>query len=226
MTRRCIVYGLANTNTNYQTLGEVYTALDSASLTFNSAPTDFTNLLLVERNVRMIDIDKAEVDLVYVAKADAGLNWTFRGGTSMRSVQSNVDRFGALIQVTDGNTTQNATIDVTYPVSVMQARGVLARERPYVTAHLWSGRLNSTEWGTAPAGAAMITSCDYEPLDLSLATPTWLFTFEITIDLTGWLPQVWHQDSSGRPSQGITYPFGYRVVQWYPFRDFNELFPL
>lgn len=238
LRRRLVVSGLLNTNTDARTLQE---ALDESGVpAFNTSPTGFTNLLLTKRIVRQIQNSptSAEVILEYESKADAGLNYTFRGSSSVQSVQTEKDIAGFPITVQHSypandpdfpGETKTQVVPITFlqPQTTFIATGLESNDNPHILASQWQGYINSVEWAGAGASAWLVTRVTFDPHDLSTTPTVWKFTFEFQFNPDFWTPLAFFRDqTTGRPPPGLIQGIGSKLIARYPSRDFNEKFPI
>jgi len=238
MTREVFVTGLASTD-----FGVLFEALDEAGVpAIGSSPTGYDNLVLVKRNPQLVPDEKTKVRVVleYVAKRDAGYDFTMSGGGSLRQITTAVDLAGNDLSVSHTFSTgdpdseyagqtysQGGQCNVMMPQGDLQCTGIMAADYPQRTALYWDGAINSTWWIGSPPYTWMIVNVTFEPHDMGASPRTWEFTFQFQFNNEpyGWRPRYSFIDPrTGRPPTGLVEGTGKKTLTWYSARDFNELF--
>lgn len=238
LRRRFVVEGLLNTNTDARTLQE---ALDESAVpNFNTSPAGFTNLLLTKRTVTAMTAspDIAEVICEYESKAEAGLNYIFRGSSSVQSVQTEKDIGGFPITVQHSypandpefpGETKTQVVPITFqqPQLTLIASAIESTDLPAALAGGWQGYINSLEWFGGGASSWLISRVTFVPHDQSTTPTKWMFTFEFQFNPDFWTPLAFFKDpTTGRPPPNLIFGVGTKLVARYPSRDFNEKWPL
>lgn len=230
---------LTNTYGDNRTLDEAL-AVSGVPQHGDRAPGN-TNLVLHRRTPRPV-IDKptsAEVVCEYKTIADWENSFVFSGGTSLNQIQTDKDIYGNRITlsytypsdypVEDLRSqvyTTSINESVYVPRMTMTATGSLYVNYPNQIAQDWAWHMNSTFWAGWPAGYWMCTACDFTARDIGLGrNHLWKFTWTFELNPQGW-PVVAKiiDPNTGNVPDDVVEGTGTKSVDWYPSRDFNELF--
>lgn len=235
LTRRCIVTGLTETDPQILT-----TALATSGIPAEgSTPTGFDNLICVRRDARLADGFKTVVwvDCQYVSKAEARRDFIAEGSISLVQIETQLDRRGRQITVEhtypaddpdfpSETKTQGGNISVFTSRPALQFVGLMQHDNPQSLEQNWASRLNSKTWYNGLANFWMCTSVSYSLHDASTTPWTYEFTFQFSYNNNRWIPKVAFIDArEGKPPPDLVSNVGYKSVDWYLTRDFNELFP-
>lgn len=239
MTRQVLVTGLAATD--FEVL---FDALDAAGVpAIGSSPTGYGNLVLVRRNPTLVPDNKSSVNvtLEYVSKRDAGYDFTFSGGGSLRQITTSIDLAGNDLYVThtfpvdpnpdysEQTLSQGGQAQVLMPDVDLQATGILAEDYPHRLVAYWEGAINSTTWiGSAPY-TWMVVNVTFNPHDMGATPKTWEFTFQFQFNNEpyGWRPRYYFIDPrTARQPINLVEGEGKKTLVWYSARDFNTLFAI
>lgn len=205
----------------------------------NSTPADYPNLILVDRNCRVVPghPDKVEITCIYRAKGDAEYGWKFRCSSVLNSVTSQVDVWGNPVTLSHtygpddpdypGETkTTGAEYSVMSPSLEVTATGVIETNAPLSLAFKWTRVLNRSEWAGGAAGRWCCVNVESKPLDLGSSPQKHTFTFTFQYRAQGWLPKVWFIDErTGRPPADVVEGVGTQLVDVFTYLEFNDLFP-
>ena len=240
MTRRCVVTGL--TETDPQILS---TALGVSGVPIvGSSPTGFANLVCVRREARLADNCKTVVwiDCHYVSQAEARINPIAEGGTSVLQIETQTDRNRRQITVEhefpaddpDYGTAsdwggepivQGGSISVFTTRPALSFTFLMAHDNPVSLSQNWASRINWRTWYNGGPLFWMCTRAEYKLHDASTDPYTYEWFFDFAYNNNTWIPKVVFIDPrTGKPPDDLT-GAGYKSVDWYLTRDFNELFP-
>ena len=234
--RRMRVSGLSDTS--FEVL---YSGLDEAGVPgANDALPGHSGLIVKRRSVKLLSRQKSivDVDIFYEKIQESISNFVFRGGSSLKHIVSQNDRSGSQIILShtfpaddpdfpNETRSQGGEVNVLYPQSQLVATGKLSADFPHFITAQWIGFRNLTTWAGGSAGTWVVTNAGFEPHDLDASPRQWVFEFEFSADTTGWQPEtVYIDERTGKPPPNIVQGVGTAVVDWYPSRDFNELFEL
>ena len=247
VTRLAIVRGLSGTDYSV-----MYDALTAAGIPpHNSFFTDphFSHLHLVDRDVKMTDVDTAEVTLVFgmyndqgqwLGGADPGSpvwqNYAASGKTScsVEQKKTNLYRDGgtgaeSLIVLShtyagDDPDYAGRTIPQTGEVDVYIPQRTLVLEgqkygSPYTMANFLIGGINNGFWRGASPHTWMCTEIAWE----YRRTPYFFVTFTFQHNPDTWNPTaVFIDDRTSRPPQGLVPGVGYKYVRYHREIDFDS----
>ena len=190
------------------------------------------DVVLEEREVT-IDRDKSAT-VICTYRRQETTQPTYRGGTSLEQVVSELDRDGNQITVADSNgIIQGGEISTTSPQSTLVAEVVEATNTPGTLSSQWAGYVNEVAWNGGQPGQWLCESAEFDPVDM-LATPRrWRFTYVFrrkrvseTDTEPSHQPSVYFVDpETNRPPDGLQPDVGYKRVEWYPARVFGTKFP-
>lgn len=211
---------------------------------FGDIPAAFTNLILVNRSVSLVDHQQTKfyVDCEYLAAGDAESGFIFRGSTSLSQVERDKDIGGVPITVSHTFSTdpavepdpqyqgktlvQGGTVSVLRPQMELTATGILSRDFPQNEMAAWEGYTNSEPWANGPAGFWLCSSVNFKVLDVSTSPQKCLFEFTFQGRGDGWNPWVTFKDPrTGDVPYGLVDGVGRKHPAEYPARDYNTLFP-
>lgn len=236
LQRRMRVSGLSDTD--FEVL---YSALDEAGVpAADSTLPGRLGLVVKRRSVKLLprEQSKCDVDIFYEKLQESVSNFVFSGGSSLKHLVTQNDRNGAQIILShtfpagdpdfpNETRSQGGEVNVLYPQTGITATGLLAVDFPHFITAQWIGFRNATTWAGGSAGTWLITGARFTPHDLSAEPKQWIFEFEFSADTTGWQPEtVYIDERTGKPPPNIVEGVGTTVVDWYPTRDYSELFPL
>lgn len=250
LRRRVLVKGLSTKS--YAVLSEALAHPDVPAA--NSSPPEFPNLVLTKRLPKLSPDSQSvvEVELEYESRKFARFNreeFQFRvsGGTALRSIETQFDAYGdqIVLQHTfpaddpdypSETKDQGGTISVLRPQTTIVFQGVLRTAYPHYISSWWSGYLNSYYWAGGAPYTWMCTDVRWDLLDtsgdgvystLDFFMPVWNFTFEFLYDSNTHIPvAVFNDPRDNRPPINLVANTGYKAIDAYPLRDFNELFPV
>lgn len=200
------------------------TALDGAGLTAQSTLTGHTNLVLMDRNVRIIDTTKAEVDLDYRHFAENELQdlsnppggelvFQCEGGLQEKSTQVDAAGTSIILGYTYSSdaaeepsayksktTLQAGEVSVRIPTRLIRLVGTLATNDPDTVVNGILGFVNDDTWRSGLAREWMCTVARYTPWDREAAGErVWRFEFAFEYNSDGWDPKaVFVHEATGK----------------------------
>jgi len=225
----------------------LWEAFDAVGVTPGSKCTDHDNLVLAGRTARLIDVNKAMVELTYehfMVSDSQNLGSPvhgelfYRTTSSLDTVETQKDGAGLQITVThiypdDGKESlkyagtavvQGGMISVTEARKVKTLVGILATDAPDDVTDGLINKVNSEPWQSGAATTYKCTAASHEPWDLESDVRTHRFFFEFRHDPNGHDPDVIFRDEdTGLPPTGLT-DDGAKTVVYYGQTDFNNYF--
>lgn len=248
LVRRMRVINLVDTD--YQVL---QSALTAAGVPVNGSflvGTTAANLVLTERNVKLVEEDKGSVDVdcVYEPALNEGQNIDapFYGllvgevQASLNEVESNVDGAGVPITVqytyptTDteqpGKTVvQGGVIKFFQAQKTQTFEGIKSINTPWLLAAHLVGGVNRSPWLGGTVAQWMCTKCSWRIWDNNPAVITgrniirFKFSFEFQFNPDTWDPTVVFIDSkTGLPPANLVAGQGYKRIQKHDRVDFEQ----
>lgn len=190
------------------------------------------DVVLEEREVT-IDRDRS-ASVVCTYRRQETTQPTYRGGTALEQVTSELDRDGNQITVEDSNgIIQGGEINVLSPQSTLVAEVIESTNIPGTLSSQWAGYVNELAWNGGQPGQWLCESADFEPVDMTAIPKKWRFTYVFRrkraseTDLEpAHQPSVYFVDpETNRPPDGLVADVGYKRVNWYPAREFGSKFP-
>lgn len=249
LVRKALVSGLTDT-----TWAAITSALDASSLPqYESHLTEDTSkqaydLVLVERRVKVIDKDKAEVELVYENFADLEENLdTPRGGyvtgevrCNLQQKTSNLDINGDQVTVShtypadDPNhpsetLTQGGEFQYYEPERTIFIRGIKQTRSPWLIANAIVGQVNAYAWSGEAARTWLCTGCTWKlswagAYSGGLRRNRYYMTFEFQHNPDTWDPTVtFIDDVTNKPPANLVEGVGYGTVIKMESADFAAL---
>ena len=245
MERQATVTGL--TGTTWETL---YDVLDEAGVPTKGSYLDNdrgSHLIVTDRNVRMVDQDKALVDIVYGKFNDRGqrLFWdptevsvrNMSGKMTASVVQKETNLYrpdgtGEQTEITVEHTypsddpdyanrtiTQSGVITVMMPGRTMTVQGLKNLLSPWVLAENLIGSVNKKTWLGQPPHTWMCTEVMWEFRDEG----NYFMEFQFQHDPDTWNPTVvFIDDRTGRPPEGLVEGTGYKNIRYHREVDFVQ----
>lgn len=189
------------------------------------------SVVLEDRSIQMKSNREAEVTLVY--RRQETDTPTYRGGTTLEQITTELDANGNQITVTGPNSiVQGGEINVGQPQATLIADVVAATNTPGAISSQWAGFVNSDSWNGGAPGQWLCEDVSFEPVDMSASPKKWRFNFVFrrkrrSIDDTepAHQPQVIYIDpETNRPPPELVEDVGYKTVTWYPSRNFGDTF--
>ena len=168
-------------------------------------------------------------------------NFIWSGGSSLTQIESIVDAYGTVIGVSHtyygtesqppvapGTTdTQGAAINVGSPQSTVIGKGYLQVAYPDVVSRSFIGYLNNDIWAGEPPGTWMCVDVSWEPVYTNTNPYVFEFSFTMLHDWRGHQPGVIYiNPNTGKPPYNLVQGEGYKVIDWYPLKDFYPFFPI
>lgn len=236
--RMAIVVGLSGVDWSV-----MYDVLDQAGLPKYGDYLDSdrgSHLALTDRDVRMVDKDKAEVDLTYGHFNDRGQRLFYEHGTvidrniagrmqaSVVQKRTNLYREGGVgaeqlitVQHTypasdpdyGGQTlTQTGEVDVSLPQKTFMVEGIKETYQPWNISDALVSGVNDSIWLGKPAHTWMCTEATWEYRDQG----KYFMTFTFQNDADTWNPTaVFIDDRTDRPPEGLVEGVGYKYIRYH-----------
>lgn len=236
VVRRARVVGL--TDDDYAVL---FTALSVAGVpAAGSTLTGAPNLVLVERNVQVVDGDRSTVDveLVYEHVLNKGQNLNspplgyllaeVRG--SVNEQESNLDGSGFPVTVQHAypsddpdfpskTKVQGGSIKFFQAQATKVVQGIRATNYPWLLQQHLLGAINELPWSGGNSYEWLCTGASWRPYDGS--SSKYEFVFEFQHNPETWNPTVVYIDErTGKPPQGLLDNVGYKTVVKHRVVDF------
>lgn len=205
LIRRVRVTGLEDTNYNV-----LFSALEAAGIpAAGTKLTEAPNLVLTERNPKLVDEGTVDVDLVYEHGLNEGQNIDSPPFASLlvgevqatiNQTTSNTDGDGNQVTLTHtypeddpdfaGLTkTQVGEFQYFEPQITLKYQGLKRTDFPWLVSQAIVGAVNRTPWAGGEAYTWMCTSCSWKPFDRK--TPgRYQFSFEFQNNPDKWNPTV------------------------------------
>lgn len=243
VTRKALVSGLSSSN------WEILTdALDEAGIPSANSYLDKSNyphLQLVRRDARVIDVDKAEVILVY--EKDTGptqdLGSLGYSGTpelqrpvagkmsaSIEQKTTNKDANGDLITVSHTwdisdpdypteTDTQTGEIDIFVPQKTLTIDGFRTTIEPWVFAERLVGKLNNGTFYGGPSRTWMCTEVGFE----KESNDVYIMSFQFQHNPDGWdATALFIDPRTGNPPPDIVEGVGYKTIRYQEMVNFER----
>jgi len=228
------------TDTTYETL---MTALDVSGIpAAGSTLTGAPNLILTERNPKLVNKGVVDVDLVYEHFMNEGQDLdtplgglsTGRISANVQQVTSNLDGDDVPITVehtypaTDpdwpGETkTQGGEIQYYQPQRTIFLQGIKDTFRPWVIANSIIGKVNSTTWSGEGRHEWMCTNVTWTLYDRDTQN-RYLMTFEFQHNPDSWNPTaVFIDERTGRPPVDLVEDEGYKYIRKHDAINFERV---
>lgn len=239
LTRKFLVTGLNNTNTDNRTLDEALS--DSNVPSSGDAAPGNTNLVCHRRTVRPVQDSptKCYVICEYKTVADWANSFVFSGGSQTSQIQTDVDFYGNRIALSYTypndypvtelrgevyTTSINETVNQTF--TTLTATGSLFVTYPNEISETWSNTVNSTFWAGAPAYYWRCSDCQFSGRDIGFGRPhLWEFTWTFEKNPQSWAVVAKIIDpNTGRVPDDVIQGTGVKTVDWYRTLDFNIIF--
>lgn len=223
-------------------------ALDNVGFAYGSHLTNTSGstaygMVLVERNAKMIDQDRVQVELVYENCVDLeqDLNSPFTGAAlgevrcNIGQKTSNLDINGAQVSVShtypddDPNHPGETLVqggEFTYfePQQTVTIKGIRVTRTPWLLANKIVGYVNDQAWAGQQARQWLCTGCTYRAASVAGGTRRYFMDFEFQFDRDGWDPTiVFIDDVTGKPPPDLVADVGYVTVTKMPEADFDEI---
>ena len=203
-----------------QALGTSGLPVNGDVLTINSQ-----EVVLERRNVQMSSesAEDAMVSLVY-RRQEAGDSITWRGGTALQQITTELDINGLPITVTHNGVSQGGEINVLEAQSTLIGDPVVETNSPGVISQSWAGRVASNAWEGGQPGEWLCESVTFEPVDLTSDPNRYRLTFTMRRKAGGWQPSAVYVDpETDRPPPDLVEGQSIKTVEWYPSKDFDEI---
>lgn len=202
-------------------------------------------MILADRHVKMTDVDKAEIELVYengfrVDTMEDNIDDPFFGSLggevrcSVQQKRSNLDYDGNQVTVshtypeTDVNfpgetIEQGGEFDFYDPQRSFAIHGIKQTNTPWLIANYIVGSVNSVEFSGEPPRYWLCVACNWKPLALNGGYHRYMMRFEFQFDADTWDPTVTFTDGvTGKPPADLVPGTGYKVVEKLPGVDFER----
>lgn len=250
MRRKYIVQDLTST-----TSAAIQEALNCPDIPqAGTQATNYPGLMVVRREAEIdpndnkrcyVIVDYERIQRAVFSREDFQFRVT--GGTELAGRRTAFDSYGNQLYVqhtfpSDDEDwpnelkTQGAEVDVLVPQSTLKFDGILRTSYPHYISAAWVWHLNLYPWAGALPSAWLCTAANYElhqpanpnvvnTLDFSM--PQWRFSFEFLFDQEGQQPAYRFMDRRwDTPPPNLVAGVGIKTAEIYPYRDFNELFPV
>ena len=122
---------------------------------------------------------------------------------------------------------QGGEVQVDYPSDTLEFEGRLVAQSPGTLARSWRGHTNDAVWNGGDIGTWRCAEVPFYPYDIApTIEKVWVFNFLFQFDPTGWNPDAIFRDQlTGLPPPVLVDGESVVEVDWYPTRNFAELFP-
>ena len=227
--------------------------LDSGALPSGTVTISGSTLYLLNYEINLNDdsgIGDARIDVIYdrgegSSENQPGQTPTLRGGSSLKQVETAVDRDGLPITVSytwpeDSKTvypngedkagtteTTGGRISVLRPMSSVTGTIRVSTSSPGALAQAYSGHVNSTNWQGGVPRTWMCTEVGFRLIDDTQSPPIYELSFSFEYDENTWDDETtvrFIDPSTGEPPDDIEEGNGLKQIQYYPEKDFNEDF--
>lgn len=241
LARRVRVTGLSNTDHSI-----LFDALEECPDAGSSlADEGFTNLVLVERNPKLVDGDTGtvDVDLIYehVAATD-GQNidsppfgvLVGESNATLNQVTSNLDADGEAIVLShtypeeddefpDQTKQQGGEITYYEPQITTRFQGIKQTRYPWLIQRQLTGAVNASSWSGGDPHTWMCVGVKWKPLDRR--TPNrYVFEFEFQYNPDTWNPTaVFNDERTGKPPVGLVEGTGYKYIRKHREVNFEQV---
>jgi hypothetical protein len=215
--------------------------LQSSVPQYGSSPVEYPTLVLVKRTAKLIPgtTNQVEIMLEYGNRLGAGIDFVIEGTSSLSQVTTQLDIYGDPIALehtypsddpdpnyADKTYEQGGVVQILDTATTLSAKGVLGIADPPSFIGNWVKHVNSTYWYGGEIGEWLITNIDFKPINVTDEfDPFYQFTFQFSYRRGGWQPDaVFTDQRTGKPPSGLVDGTGYKTVEIYPYRNYNELF--
>lgn len=206
------------------------------------------DLVLVERNIKMVDRGQAEVELIYENWVDLEENLDSpRGGYATGQVKcnlqqktSNLDINGDLVEVqhtypeddpnhADETLVQGGEFQYYEPERTVYIRGIKQTRTPWIIANAIIGRVNTNIWGGELPRKWLCTGCSWRlawagRMGVNGRENRYFVDFEFQFNQDTWDPTVtFIDDVTGKPPPDLVAGVGYKTVTKMPAVDYNSV---
>lgn len=231
------VTGLSDTDQEVLTTALATSGVPAAGATLSG----YDNLILVERNPRLVDGDPTtvDIDLIYETYANDGQNLSSppagvaigEARVNVSQVRTNLDQTGTAITVehrypgTDPNwpgqrKEQGGEIDVYVPQRTMRVQGRRTVPSPWLLAGAIVGKVNNAAWAGGEARSWMCTGMYWELFDRGTNRYTVNFEFQHNPDT--WDPTaVYIDEKTQKPPVNLVVGEGIKTIQWHGAVNFE-----
>lgn len=238
LTRKLLVRNLTETNPKI-----MLQALAAAGVPVRGATLDGfpSNLVVVDRKVRLIEKKTVEVTLIY----QSGLFGQNLGGpafglmqveisAALNQVTTHQDRNGVAVVVSHTfpgddpkfpNQTQSKGMEFSYeePQLALRATGYKFTQFPHLLAFATVGRVNVAPWFGAPAREWMCMSCRYSPLSPD-SQSSYNMEFEFQRKLRTWdSTLIFIDDRTGEPPPNLVQGIGKKTIEMHESVNFEAV---
>ena len=184
-----------------------------------------------------------EVRLVYRRRelssdAPGGTVPTLQGGAALKQVTTQLDANGDPITVEHtwpaddpdfpGEThVQGGEIQVDAAMSELVGTIVVQTASPGAIADSWVNYVNSNNWQNGEPRTWKCQRVPFTLLDDTTSPDTWELSFHFEKDRQTWdndTTAIFIDPRTGRPPENLVENEGYKKIQYYPARNFGELF--
>ena len=240
LVRRFIVVDL----TGYSDYTVLLDALEEAGIpAADSELTGGTNLIATNRSVRMMDKDKAVVDVTYSHYHNEGQNFdnppvglqTGELRVNIQQVDTNKDENGDMIELSHtypsddkdygGQTkTQVGKISVFSAQRTQSYKGIKQTQTPWLIANQLVGNLNSIAWSGGEVRTWMCTGVTWQIMDATEGANRYFMSFEFQYNPDGWDPTaIFIDDRTNQPPKDLVEGTGYKTIEYQGEVDFENI---
>lgn len=204
---------------------EVYAALPGKGSTITIAGSQ---LALTNREVTIVDVGYAEVNLTFLEVIQAGgpLNASFSIAGALQTIKTARDKDGDDVSVTFNDDVQGGEFDVQIPQTTLTFDLVEELASPFTYSHEWVGTVNDGSWAGGAVGTWMCVAVNVEPFNADADPPTYRVQYQFQYDPDGWDPEVVYIDpETSKPPPGWAAAVGASItVEYYEPKDFSAKF--
>jgi len=197
------------------------------------------DLVLVERNPKILSKTHAEIQLVYENFADieenldtpVAIKILANMRVNLNQKTSNLDKDGKQVTVSytysgdenhdDGLVTQGVEFSYYEPQRTMFVRGIKKTGTPWLIANNCIGKTNIKWFALEKPGYWLCMACDWK-LAHRGDNISYFMNFEFQFNPDGWDPSVtFIDDVTGKPPPNLIKETGYKTVEKYERADFE-----
>lgn len=243
LVTRTTVVGLTDT-----TLAVLNSALAAAGIPApGTTLVGFPELILRERNTKLVDQDKGtvDVDLVYEHLLSQGQSLTnpvtgasvVRASAKVQQIRTNKDIFGKTIELehtypdTDESKErrkekfkQGGEVDFFRVMRSFTIAGNRTTTIPWLVANSIVGKINATAWSGGEIRTWLCVGASWELLKSAGASTKYDFEFEFQHNPDTWDPTaVFIDDRTGKPPVNLVQDKGFKVVRVLGETDFEAI---
>jgi hypothetical protein len=167
---------------------------------------------------------RIEIEYQLMLPNTDGVVLQIRGGGSLTTISTSLDKDGNPIEVThDGNTQRKA-------INVLQVQRQHVRETientndPDGLLEDWLNHVNSKEFRGSAARTWLVANGDWEPVILTSSPKVYKFTWQLLYDPAEHTYTVAYANEAGEIPSDVVDNVGIKDIKWHPEKDFNDKF--